>query len=101
MQHTSEIIIIATFIGMLSGFWNIARNLRIDLQKNVDLLFKRFDDHKKDTDDKILKMQYFNDEKYVRMDLCNKTSGNIEERLKSIDIKLDALLAEKRNRVSG
>jgi len=88
----SALLIIGSFIGMLVGMWQIARSFKKDLDDAKDLLFSRFDDHKKDVDGKLFLVQNNTEEKYVRLDLCNKTSGNIEGRLKSIDAKLDSLL---------
>ena len=107
-MDTQVITILVGFLVLLGGMWKIARDFEKDLSETskeitrdlkdtVALLFKRFDDHKKDMDKKLFYIQNTSDEKYVRLDLCNKTSGNIEGRLKSIDIKLDTLLKERRN----
>ena len=108
MEHTDIIMIIATLLGMLGGIWKISRDFRKDLQEalaeirkefksTITLIFTRFDDHKESVDKKLFMLQSSTEEKYMRIDLCNKTSGNIEGRLKSIDIKLDTLLRERRN----
>ena len=95
MDHIDIIILLAAFVGMLGGIWTIARAFKKDLEETKTLMFDRFDDHKETVDKRIFLLQTTTDEKYVRLDLCNKTSGNIEGRLKSIDIKLDTLLRER------
>lgn len=101
MDQVDVIKILATLIGMAVGIWTIARSFRLDMQNTIDLLFQRFDDHKKDIDSKLFLISNTMDEKYVRVDLCNKTSGNIEGRLKSIDIKLSAMNAYLRDIKNG
>ena len=96
MDHFEILTVLGAFISMLIGMWKVSRDFRKDMEETIKLLFKRFDDHKQDTDRKLFLLQNSIDEKYMRIDLCNKTSGNIEGRLKSIDIKLDTLLQEKR-----
>lgn len=118
VEYAQTIAVVVSIISLVGGLWKVSRDIREDNERmickigeankeirkefkdTVALIFSRFDDHKTDTDKKLFLIQNHVEDKFVRQDLCNKTSGNIEGRLKSIDLKLDALLMERHGTTS-
>jgi len=97
------IFVSGSFLAMLGGVLKIAHGFRKDLDENVKLMFRRFDDHKEATDQKMIWQTSENDRKYMRSDNCGLINGGyakeisgVKEHLKELNRKIDILLEERR-----
>jgi len=88
------ISVLIGFVGAIVGIWKIARDFRDDLDKTVKLLFKRFDDHKTDTDAKLIIYQDAGDLKYQRKDMCMQIHGGTERALQQVCTEIQGLRAD-------
>jgi hypothetical protein len=97
------IFVSATFFSMLGGVMKISAGYRKDLQDHVDLMFKRFDEHKRVTDRNLAIEREANDKKYMRADNCGLVQASysremeaVKDTLREMSRKLDKLLEERR-----
>ena len=90
------IFVSASFVAMLGGIWKIAKDFRNDLDENVKLLFRRFDDHKEAVDKKLIWQQGIYDQKYADEKVCALTRAAFGKTFDEINRKLDMLLEERR-----
>lgn len=91
----STITVMASFVGMLIGMWNIARAFR----KDIDRVFVRFDDHKEDVDKKLFLLQDITSHNFVRRDNCTLQTevfkgmfNDIKSSIISVDRKIDNII---------
>ena len=97
------IAVLSVGVASISCFWKIARDMRLDIKKEVDRMYERFDMHKRAVDAKFLLEAEISARTFKRTDTCELTQQmymreieSLKKYIESINVKIDKLLEEKR-----
>lgn len=96
------VILLSAFIALLGGIWKISRDLKRDMDESIRLLFKRFDEHKKATDEKLLVQAKLDGDIYMRKDNCSLSQqlhvaaiADLRKAIETLSNKIDELMKER------
>lgn len=98
---TSDIVtalsLIAGFITICGFMWKLHKDINATLeksQKNIDVVFRRFDEHKGVIEIKLENMKREHDAKYVKKEVCGIMHTETEKNHLRIEKKIDDLVKE-------
>ena len=105
--QTTQLLIAILGVGVtsISCFWKIARDMRLDIKKEVDRMYERFDEHKDYANQRFLTESEIAARTFMRADNCTITQqmyikeiDALKKIIEAMSIKLDKLIEGNRDR---